>query len=101
MFTLKELKEMEAKRKGEWVNKILKDDKEMHKVARAAQNQADSTIDENIWTRLEAQTVTDQWDQEINDMNRHITKKIKMEMDPTANPDKKFTKIEEFNILDN
>ena len=62
-FTLKDLKEMGTKYKGEWINKILRDDKEMHRIAKAARNQADEAIEENFWTRVEVQAVTDQWDQ--------------------------------------
>ena len=73
----------------------------MHKVLAQAQNKAEATIDENVWTRLEAEQTTDEWKMAIDEMNQNITEKIKFETDPTANPNKKYTKIQEFNILDN
>ena len=73
----------------------------MHILAKKAQHTADAAIDENIWARLEAQQTTDEWKSQVDSMNTKITNKIRYETDPTANPNKKYTKIQEFNILDN
>ena len=100
-FNLQQLKDMESPEKKEWVKKVLKDDTAMHILIKQAQFKADQSIDENIWARMEAEKVTEEWKEAVNGMNKNITAKIKYEIDPTANPNKKVTKIEEFDILDN
>ena len=72
---------MQASYKREWIQNVLNQDLKMHKLIEKAQNQAETTIDENVWARYDAEVVTDPWNAAVKSMNRNIKEKIAMETD--------------------